>query len=80
MPPRSRKSLHSSPLPRPSLSISRGRIGLSDALLKHAGVGKDAVLSGGLSKFNVYSPERWAATVQKSSPATQADFMRRFGI
>ena len=58
----------------------QGRIGLSDALLQHAGIGKDAVLSGGLSKFNVYSPERWAATVQKSSPATQADFMRRFGI
>lgn len=58
----------------------QGRIALSEALLRHAGIGKDAVLIGGLSKFNVYSPERWAATEQKSSPSSQADFMRRFGI
>lgn len=58
----------------------QGRIALSDPLLRHAGIGKDAVLSGGLSKFNIYSPERWALTEQKSSSASQADFMRRFGI
>ncbi len=58
----------------------QGRVPVSDALLAHAGIGKDAVLSGGLSKFNIYSPERWAAIEQKSSPTSQADFMRRFGI
>jgi MraZ protein len=58
----------------------QGRVPLSDALLAHAGIAKDAVLSGGLSKFNIYSPDRWAAIQQKSSPGSQADFMRRFGI
>jgi MraZ protein len=58
----------------------QGRVPLSDTLLAHAGIAKDAVLSGGLTKFNIYSPERWAAIQQKSSPATQSDFMRRFGI
>ena len=58
----------------------QGRVALSDVLLQHASVGKDAVLSGSLSKFNIYSPERWAAVEAKSSAASQADFMRRFGI
>src|SRR3954462_14992915 len=36
-----------------------GRVGLAGDLLKHAGIGKDAVLVGSLTKFNIYNPTRW---------------------
>ena len=39
---------------------SQGRIGLTDQLLRHAGVGKEAVLVGMLTRFEIWSPERWA--------------------
>src|SRR3954462_15252326 len=44
-----------------------GRIGLSPELLKHAGIEKDAVLAGSLSKFNVYSPARWQQEEAKTA-------------
>ena len=59
---------------------SQGRIALNEALRRQAGLQKEVVLNGGFTKFNLYSPERWAAVEQKSSPSSQADFMRRFGI
>jgi MraZ protein len=59
---------------------SQGRIALNEALMKHAGLEKEVVLNGGFTKFNLYNPQRWAAVEQKSSPSSQADFMRRFGI
>lgn len=59
---------------------AQGRIALNEALMKHAGLEKEVVLNGGFTKFNLYSPQRWAAVEQKSSPASQADFLRRFGI
>jgi len=58
----------------------QGRIALSAALLKHAGIGKEAVLAGALSKFSIFSPERWSTVEQRSSPASQADFLRRYQI
>ena len=58
----------------------QGRIALSEALLKHAGIGKEAVLAGALSKFSIFSPERWSTVEQRSSPASQADFLRRYQI
>ena len=39
---------------------SQGRIGLTEELLRHAGVGKEAVLVGMLTRFEIWSPERWA--------------------
>src|SRR6476620_6376479 len=36
-----------------------GRAGLTAELLKHAGIEKDAVLVGSLTKFNIYNPARW---------------------
>ena len=38
----------------------QGRIGLTEELLRHAGIGKEAVLVGMLTRFEVWSPERWA--------------------
>jgi len=39
---------------------SQGRIGFTDQLLRHAGVGKEAVLVGMLTRFEIWSPERRA--------------------
>ena len=38
----------------------QGRINLTDALLQHAGLDRDAVLIGVLNKFEIWSPGRWA--------------------
>ena len=37
----------------------QGRILISANLRKHAGLVKDAVISGNLSNFEIWSPERW---------------------
>ena len=39
---------------------SQGRIGLTDQLLQHAGIEKDAILVGTLNRFEIWSPQRWA--------------------
>ena len=38
----------------------QGRFGVSADLLRHAGIAKDAVLSGMGDTFNILSPARWA--------------------
>jgi MraZ protein len=58
----------------------QGRIGVTAELLQHAGVVKDAVLAGSLSKFAIWSPERWAAKGQRMDAQTYRDLMRRAGI
>lgn len=58
----------------------QGRIMLNAELLAHAGVGKDAVLAGSMTKFNLYSPERWAKVEQRTAGASFGDLMRQMGI
>jgi MraZ protein len=57
-----------------------GRIGLSAELLKHAGIGKDAVLVGSLTKFNLYSPTRWQQEEARTAGENFGDLMRRLDI
>jgi MraZ protein len=57
-----------------------GRIGLEDALLEHAGIERDAVLVGSLTKFNIYSPSRWQKVEARTSGENFGDLMRRMGI
>jgi len=57
-----------------------GRVGLTDALLGHAGIQKDAVLVGSLTKFNIYSPARWEKVEARTSGENFGDLMRRMGI
>ena len=61
-----------------------GRIQLNDDLREHAGIkageqGGEAMLVGGLTKFNVYNPERWTE-VQARAAKDNGDAMRRLGI
>ena len=57
-----------------------GRIGLSADLLKHAGIDKDAVLVGSLTKFNLYSPARWQQEEARTAGENFGDLMRRLDI
>jgi MraZ protein len=56
-----------------------GRVVLTDALLRHAGITDEAVLVGVLNKFEIWSPERYAAA---KSAATQnlAEAAKSLGI
>ena len=57
-----------------------GRIGLSADLLKHAGIAKDAVLVGSLTKFNIYNPARWQQEETRTAGENFGDVMRRLDI
>src|SRR3954468_11300773 len=57
-----------------------GRAGLSAELLKHAGIEKDAVLVGSLTKFNIYSPARWQQEEARTAGENFGDLMRRLDI
>jgi MraZ protein len=57
-----------------------GRVGLTADLLSHAGIGKDAVLAGSLTKFNIYSPARWAQEEARTAGENFGDLMRRLDI
>lgn len=58
----------------------QGRIGVSSELLAHAGIAKDAVMVGSLTKFNLYAPERWTKVEARTSGENFGDIMRRLGI
>ena len=58
----------------------QGRIGLTQELLVHAGITKDAILAGSLSKFAIWSPERWDVKGRRMDTQTYRDLMRRAGI
>jgi MraZ protein len=58
----------------------QGRIVVSGDLLKHAGIDKDAVLVGSLTKFNLYAPSRWEKVEARTSGENYGDIMRRLGI
>ena len=58
----------------------QGRIGLTQELLVHAGITKDAILAGSLSKFAIWSPGRWDVKGRRMDTQTYRDLMRRAGI
>lgn len=57
-----------------------GRVGLAPELIKHAGIGKDAVLVGSLTKFNIYNPARWQQEETRTAGENFGDLMRRLDI
>lgn len=57
-----------------------GRISLDEALIAHAGIKRDAVLVGSLTKFNIYAPARWGKVEDRTSGENFGDLMRRIGI
>jgi MraZ protein len=58
----------------------QGRINLTEELLRHAGIDRDAVLVGTMSKFNIWSPERLSKLETRTPGENFGDLMRRIGI
>jgi len=58
----------------------QGRVGLNAELLAQAGIAKDAVLVGSLTKFNLYAPARWGKVEARTAGENFGDLMRRLGI
>lgn len=58
----------------------QGRFGVTADLLRHAGVTKDAVLSGMGDTFNILSPARWAEMKRATEGENFGDMMRRVGL
>ena len=58
----------------------QGRISLPDQLRRHAGIDKDAVLVGVLTKFNIYNPAQWQKLEQGNPGENLGDVMRSLGI
>ena len=58
----------------------QGRFGVSAGLLQHAGIAKDAVLSGMGDTFNILSPTRWTEMSRSTAGANFGDMMRRIGL
>src|SRR5476649_1445226 len=54
----------------------QGRFGLSVDLLAHAGIRKDAVLSGSLTKFEIRSPASWEKLDTRTTGEHLGDLMR----
>jgi MraZ protein len=58
----------------------QGRFGVSADLLRHAGIAKDAVLSGMGDTFNILSPARWTEMTRSTAGENFGDMMRRIGL
>jgi MraZ protein len=58
----------------------QGRVNLTDELLKHAGIDRDAVLVGTMDKFSIWSPDRLAQMQARTSAENFGDVMRRIGL
>ncbi len=57
-----------------------GRVMISDELRAHAGIAKDAVLVGMMSKFAIYEPGRWERVQAAQNAQKASDRLKRMGI
>jgi MraZ protein len=57
----------------------QGRINLTEGLLAHAGISREAVLVGNFTSFNIWNPERYEASRVKDPTAIFAA-LNRIGI
>ena len=58
---------------------NQGRVSLTEELLKHAGIEKDAVLVGVLTKFEIWSPSR-LAEVERNTTQNFAEAAKQLGL
>jgi MraZ protein len=58
----------------------QGRFGVNPDLLRHAGITKEAVLSGMGDTFNILSPARWTDLQASTAGENFGDMMRRIGL
>ncbi|RME67784.1 MAG: division/cell wall cluster transcriptional repressor MraZ [Verrucomicrobia bacterium] len=58
----------------------QGRIKLPDTLLKRAGIDREAVLVGTMTKFGIWSPERWDSVDPEKNGDNLGDLMKKVGL
>lgn len=58
----------------------QGRINLPSALLERAGIDRDVVLVGTMTKFGLWSPARWAAVDPEKNGDNLGDLMKQVGL
>lgn len=58
----------------------QGRVNLTEELLAHAGISKEAVVVGRLSDFRIWSPERWTSVDPKANNDDMGKIMKLAGI
>lgn len=58
----------------------QGRINLPEPLLSRAGIGRDIVLVGTMTKFGLWSPERWASIDPERNGDNLRDLMKQVGL
>jgi MraZ protein len=58
----------------------QGRFGVGSDLLAHAGITKEVVLVGSLTKFALWSPALWQKHEARTGGDHLGDLMRRIGI
>ena len=58
----------------------QGRVGLAGELLAHAGIRKGATLVGTMSKFSIWSPDRWASVDPRASGEDLGGLMKEIGL
>jgi MraZ protein len=58
----------------------QGRINLPETILRRAGIVRDVVLVGTMTKFGLWSPERWAPIDPEQNGDNLNDLMTRLGL
>lgn len=58
----------------------QGRTGLPDEMLKHAAIDRDVVLVGGMSRFYLWAPDRWAKMDIRNTGENIGEVMRRMSV
>ena len=59
---------------------SAGRVKLDGELLKTAGIDRATVIVGSLTKFHIYSPDRWAKEEARAAAEDSSEVLRRLGL
>lgn len=58
----------------------QGRFNLSEELLEHSGITKEAIMIGRMTTFRIWSPERWATIDPKSNQDDLGKLMKRVNL
>ncbi|MCC5789909.1 MAG: mraZ [Opitutales bacterium] len=58
----------------------QGRISLTDQLVLHAGIKKEAMLVGTMTKFGIWLPEKWEKQNQAGEQTNLSELMRKIGF
>lgn len=56
----------------------QGRFGLTEELIRHAGITKEAVFVGGFATFSIWSPERYENRPALTKP--QSEILKQLGL